>query len=305
MRFHKFQACGNDFLVVRESVPGGVTGRGAAFFERLCDRHFGIGADGVEVLVATGTGAGDPAVDATVRLFNADGGETPISGNGTRCVGAYLYLVEGWQAPVLRIATGAGVRELRPGSRAQRTILFETLMGRPGLTPEEIPVRLPEPLDQVIEHPLPLMDGGTVRFTGVSMGNPHCSLFLEGEEPFEATDWRTLGALLERHAAFPERTNVEFIRVLDQKTIEVRFWERGCGETLSSGTGSCAAALAAMRTGRTDREVTVRTVAGDLRVQWRPDGTVWQTGEASYVFSGEWELDGEEELPCGTGQMMR
>jgi diaminopimelate epimerase len=316
MRFDKFQACGNDFLVIRESEPGWLTERGPAFFARLCDRHFGVGADGVEVLAAElpqlaaelpqlaaklpGEEAA-PTLDATIRLFNADGGETPISGNGTRCVGAYLYLVEGWRGPLMRIATKAGLRELRPVSQSKRAVLFETMMGRPGLSPEEIPVRLPQRVDRVIDQPLRVADWGegeTVRVTSVSMGNPHCTLFLAGEDPFVRVDWRGLGARLERHEAFPDRTNVEFVRVLDRQKIEARFWERGCGETLSSGTGACAAALAAMLTGQTDREVTVQTVAGELRVEWRADGTVWQTGEARHVFSGEWlpeELDGQED----------
>ena len=315
MRFDKFQACGNDFLVIRESEPGWLTERGPAFFQWLCDRHFGVGADGVEVLAAelhgldaklprleaTRSGEAAPTLDATIRLFNADGGETPISGNGTRCVGAYLYLVEGWRGPLMRIATKAGLRELRPVSQSKRAVLFETMMGRPGLSPEEIPVRLPQSVDRVVDQPLRVADwgeGGTVRVTSVSMGNPHCTLFLEGEDAFARVDWRGLGARLERHEAFPDRTNVEFVRVLDRQKIEARFWERGCGETLSSGTGACAAALAAMLTGQTDREVTVQTVAGELRVEWRADGTVWQTGEARHVFSGEWlpeELEGQED----------
>ena len=292
MRFYKFQACGNDFLVIREAEPGWLTERGPAFFERLCDRHFGVGADGVEVLVARQPGEeAGPGFDASIRLFNADGGETPISGNGTRCVGAYLYLVEGWRGSSMRIGTKAGLRELRPVSQAKRAVLFETMMGRPGLTPEEIPVRLPQRLDRVIDQPLRVEgwgEGETVRVTSVSMGNPHCTLFLEGDDAFAQVDWRGLGARLERHEAFPDRTNVEFVRVLDRGKIEVRFWERGCGETLSSGTGACAAALASMLTGQTDRAVTVRTVAGELRVEWRADGTVWQTGEARLVFAGEW-----------------
>ncbi len=323
MRFDKFQACGNDFLVIRESEPGWLTERGPAFFAQLCDRHFGVGADGVEVLVAERPGLvaerpglvaerpglvaerpgeeADPGFDATIRLFNADGGETPISGNGTRCVGAYLYLVEGRRGPLMRIATKAGVRELRPVSQTKRAVLFETMMGRPGLGPEEIPIRLPQRVDRVIDQPLRVTDwgdGGTVRVTSVSMGNPHCTLFLEGKDAFAQVDWRALGARLERHEAFPDRTNVEFVRVLDRRQIEARFWERGCGETLSSGTGACAAALAAMLTGQTDREVTVQTVAGELRVEWRADGTVWQTGEAQHVFSGEWlpeELEDRED----------
>jgi diaminopimelate epimerase len=122
------------------------------------------------------------------------------------------------------------------------------------------------------------------------MGNPHCSLYLAdfGVEDFDKLDWRALGAALEVHPAFPERTNVEFIRVFDRQTIEVRFWERGVGETLASGTGSCGAAVAAMLNALTERRVTVKTAAGELLVEWRADGTVVQTGEAYAVYRGEW-----------------
>ncbi len=280
MRFHKFQALGNDFLIVREADLRGATDDFEAFSRAICDRHFGAGADGVELLLDR-----PPAgADFAVRLFNADGGETPISGNGTRCVGAYLYLVAGWSAPSVRIATGAGIKTLTPVERRSNGIVFETEMGVPRLRSEEIPVLLPAPLEPVLRQPLDV-DGRRIEFTATSMGNPHCSLFVDD---FEALDWRALGARIEIHPAFPERTNVEFIRVLDRQAIEVRFWERGCGETLASGTGACGAALAAMLNDRTDRRIVVHTQAGRLLVEWRPDGAVLQTGEAAAVFAGDW-----------------
>jgi diaminopimelate epimerase len=281
MYFYKFQALGNDFLIMRESSLRAVTGRLEDFARSICHRHFGAGADGLEVLLERSTLDG---ADFEVRLFNADGGETPISGNGTRCVAAYLYLIEEWKKPSLRIATGAGIKTLKPVEKRENGFVFATEMGRPKFKSEEIPVVLPALLDKVIAQPLDL-DGRRLSFTSVSMGNPHCSIFVED---FQQIDWRALGAKIEKHEIFPECTNVEFIRVVDRERIEVRFWERGCGETLASGTGACAAALASMLNEFTERKVVVGTAAGELIVEWREDGTVIQTGEASLVYKGEW-----------------
>jgi diaminopimelate epimerase len=279
MHFHKFQALGNDFLIARESELRAVTEDFESLARQICDRHFGAGADGLELLLdSPRTGA-----DFEVRLFNADGGETPISGNGTRCVGAYLYLVEGWDKPEVQIATGAGIKTLKPVERSGNRLVFETEMGKPRFHSSEIPINLPVSLDRVIRQPLEIL-GQTVEITATSMGNPHCSIFVEGFE----LDWRRLGATIEVHEAFPDRTNVEFIRVVNRHEIEVRFWERGCGETLASGTGSCGAALASMLNDLTERKVKVVTAAGELIVEWRADNSVVQTGEACAVFSGEW-----------------
>jgi diaminopimelate epimerase len=281
MLFHKFQALGNDFLIMRESELRTVAGDFESFSKQICDRHFGVGADGLEVLLET---PGTAGADFEVRLFNADGGETPISGNGTRCVAAYLYLIENWDQSEVRIATGAGVKTLRPIDRNEFGLVFETEMGAPRFASEEIPVLLPARLDRVIRQALEV-DGQRVEFTATSMGNPHCSVFVDD---FREIDWRALGSKLETHAAFPDRTNVEFIRVSTRNEIETRFWERGVGETLASGTGACGAALAAMINGLTERKVKVVTEAGALLVEWRDDGIVLQTGEARIVYRGEW-----------------
>jgi diaminopimelate epimerase len=281
MLFHKFHALGNDFLIVRESEMRAVTQDYESYARRLCDRHFGAGADGVELVLDKTRVEG---ADFELRLFNADGGETPISGNGTRCVAAYLYLIERWVRPEVRLATGAGVKLLRPVGPRSSLMVFETSMGQPRLASADIPVVLEAESERVIRQSLQV-DGETIEFTATSLGNPHCSLFVED---FEQFDWRALGAKLETHPAFPDRINVEFIRVLSPTEIEVRFWERGCGETLASGTGACGAALAAMLNDRTERKVVVRTQAGELNVEWRADGQIVQTGEARAVYKGEW-----------------
>jgi diaminopimelate epimerase len=279
MLFHKFQALGNDFLIVRESAAPADDLE--AFSKQICDRHFGAGADGVELLLDSPRVAG---ADFEVRLFNADGGETPISGNGTRCVAAYLYLIEKWEKPEVRIATGAGVKVLRPVDRSRSGMFFEAEMGAPRFASDEIPVVTAARLDRVIGQKLEV-DGQSVEFTATSMGNPHCSVFVVD---FEKIDWRALGSKIETHAAFPDRTNVEFVRVINRDEIEVRFWERGVGETLASGTGACGAALAAMINGLTAAKVKVITVAGSLIVEWRDDGMIVQTGNARAVYRGEW-----------------
>jgi diaminopimelate epimerase len=284
MLFHKFQALGNDFLIVCESALRAVTDEFEAFSKQICNRHFGAGADGVELLLDSPQTAG---ADFEVRLFNADGGETPISGNGTRCVAAYLYLIEKWERPEIRIATGAGVKVLRPvdcGDSVGSRMVFEAEMGAPRFASEDIPVITTTRLDRVIGQRLDI-DGQSVEFTATSMGNPHCSVFVDD---FKSVDWRALGSKIETHAAFPERTNVEFIRVINRDEIEVRFWERGVGETLASGTGACGAALAAMINGLAATKVKVITAAGALIVEWRDDGMIVQTGEASAVYRGEW-----------------
>src|SRR5262245_11901496 len=289
MFFHKFQALANDFLIVRDASLRAITDDVGTFSKRMCDRHFGAGADGVEVLLDAPRAAG---ADFEVRLFNADGGETPISGNGTRCVAAYLYLIEKWDRPEVRIATGAGVKILRPVDRDGPVgpgLVFEAEMGAPRFASEEIPVAMPARLDRVIRQRLDV-DGQSVEFTATSMGNPHCSVFIDsfGVDKFESVGWRALGSKIETHAAFPDRTNVEFIRVINQDEIEVRFWERGVGETLASGTGACGAALAAMINGLTAARVKVITEAGALLVEWSCDGTVRQTGEVRVGYRGEW-----------------
>ncbi len=280
MRFHKFQALGNDFLIAREAELRAVTEDFESFARQICDRHFGAGADGLELLLDSPRAG----ADFEVRLFNADGGETPISGNGTRCVGAYLYLVENWGKPEVRIATGAGIKTLKPVERSDNRLVFETEMGTPRFHSSEVPISLPMPMERVIRQPLKVL-GQTVEITATSMGNPHCSIFVAD---FDQLDWRRFGEALEVHEAFPDRTNVEFIRVLNRQEIEVRFWERGCGETLASGTGSCGAALASMLNEKTERKVKVVTAAGELIVEWRADNSVIQTGEACAVFSGKW-----------------
>lgn len=281
MQFHKYQALGNDFIVIRESELRTVTTNYGEFAQRICDRHFGAGADGMEVVMDRKKA--DDA-DFEIRLYNADGGETPISGNGTRCVAAFLYVAERWLKPKVRIGTAVGVKTLSLIDREGGYCEFKMEVGMPKFASTEIPVLIDPPQEKVIQQKLHV-DGQEITFTATSMGNPHCSIFVDD---FEALDWRKLGAAIEVHPAFPDRTNVEFVRVLNRNEIEVRFWERGVGETLASGTGSCGAALASMLNDLVERNITVKTAKGQLQVEWRSDDVVAQTGEARAVYSGEW-----------------
>ena len=285
MRFEKFEALGNDFIVIHESDVSPTTLSLSDLALRQCDRHFGIGADGLEVVLSKHSTDLSPSdADFAVRLFNADGGETPISGNGTRCVAAWLFANSLWSKPEVTILTRAGMKKVVLKERSGNTFRFEMEMGKPRLTPEAIPVLVDNPLDQVVGEPLQI-SGGSINFTASSMGNPHCSIFVNS---FDSLDWQRIGREIERHPRFPERTNVEFVRVLDRHTIEVRFWERGVGATLASGTGACGAAVASIVNDLTERAVRVQTETGELQVEWRGDGLVYQTGEARRVFSGDW-----------------
>jgi diaminopimelate epimerase len=274
--FTKAQGTGNDFLIL-EAAPERLL-VSPNEMQRLCDRHFGVGADGICFLTVPGASLG---VDADLRLFNADGGEAEISGNGTRCAAAYLASKGTTSDPVV-IATRAGVKTLRRVAQQANRWEFEMAMGAPIVAPNKIPFQPTAPVGEpVVGFALPLR-GGSRTVTVTSMGNPHCSIAVDNFD----WDWRACGKEIETHPFFPRRTNVEFYRAVSRHAIDVRYWERGVGETLSSGTGSSAAAVAAILNGQAESPVTVKTVAGDLQVRWDDDG-VFLTGPAEITFRGE------------------
>ncbi len=275
--FTKAQGAGNDFLII-ESGPH-VPLPSLELRRRICDRHYGVGADGILFLTVP---AGHQDADADLRIFNSDGGEVEISGNGTRCAAAYL-VDSGRSGSELVIRTGAGPKRLYLVSRRENQFEFEMAMGAPVLSPAKIPFRppsenVPEP---VIGFELPLSSGKR-KVTVTSMGNPHCSILVDDFE----WDWKALGAEIEKHRYFPNRTNVEFYRVVSRNGIEVRYWERGVGFTLSSGTGSCAAAVAAILNKLVESPVTVRTLAETLGVHWEGAEVILK-GPAEIVCRGE------------------
>jgi diaminopimelate epimerase len=284
--FIKLHGYGNDYIVIEADRLAGV-GDLNDLIRRMCDRHYGAGADGVAVIGK----ADGPGADFTLRIFNADGGEAAMSGNGSRAAAAYLYYRGLWAREELRFGTRAGVKRywLREDDGAGR-YRFEAELGQPRFDSASIPMLTDEPLPQVVNYPLAVA-GQKVRVTALQMCNPNCCIFIED---FAAIDWRRLGRAIEVHPQFPERTNVEFIRVCDRESIEVRIWERGVGETFSSGTGSCAAAIASCLNDLTGRRVNVQTPGGRLQVEWRDDGEVLLTGAAEVVYRGEW-LRGKDE----------
>ncbi len=285
MQFIKFQGFGNDYLVFEAEGLASV-GSLNDFARSVCDRHYGAGADGITVVRPGGEDA-----DFAVRIFNADGSEAGLSGNGTRCTVAYLYYEGLWSEDELRLKTRAGVKRYRlRETEARGHYWFESELGQPGFTSEEIPMLTDGARKRVTDYPL-TVEGKTVTVTALSMGNPNCCIFVDD---FDELDWRRLGRLIERHEQFPDRTNVVFVRVLDRGNIEVRLWERGVGETFSSGTCSCAAAVAAAINDKTDRRVNVHTPGGLIEVIWREeDDEVVMTGRADVVYSGKWKGNDE------------
>jgi diaminopimelate epimerase len=258
--FTKAHGARNDFLLTwRADAPDGDR---AALARAICDRHTGVGADGW-LLVAPPV---DAEAEGSIELYNSDGSTAEISGNGTRCAAAFL-IRHGYAAGVVRVATGAGVKTLRLLARGALEFQFEMNMGRPEIRAERFA--------------LPLSDGAR-DVTLVWVGNPQCAVPVEDFD----FDWRRMGAEIERHGQFPNRTNVSFVKTVDEHTIDVRFYERGAGETMSSGTGSTGAAVAAVLRGMAQSPVRVLTPAGamDLRVEEE----VYLTGPAEIVAEGEY-----------------
>ncbi len=286
--FAKLHALGNDFIVA-PSAALGVTGDHfvpnpslSRLARAICDRHTGIGADGFLLVFPPR----NSSLDARVRFFNSDGSEAEMSGNGIRCVAAFLSL-DRIRNRDLRIETLAGVREIETIEARGGRWLFRVAMGKPVLEPAKIPFRAPKVKPPVVSYPLKTRLA-TFRVTVTSMGNPHCSLFVDG---FDRANWPEIGREIENHPLFPNRTNVEFISVISRGEIAVRYWERGVGETASSGTGSCGAVVASILNGFTARRVRVRTVAGNLEVSWPEGGEVSLSGPAELIARGSYRIN--------------
>jgi diaminopimelate epimerase len=260
--FTKAHGAKNDFLFTWRSAAPEEDLPGAA--RAICDRHTGVGADGW-ILVEPPR---DAEAEGTIELYNSDGSTAELSGNGTRCAAAFL-IRHGFSPGIARIRTGAGIKTLRLLKRNDRRFEFEMGMGVPEITSPAFPL----PLSR-----------GTVDVTLVWMGNPQCAVPVTDFD----FDWRAMGAEIETHPHFPNRTNVSFLKALTPHSVEVRFWERGAGETLSSGTGSTGAAAAAISRGFASSPVTIVTPAGPLEV--RIEGEAYLTGPAELVAEGEFFL---------------
>ena len=281
MQFIKFHGFGNDYIVFEAGEVTRVESLND-FARAVCDRHYGAGADGITVV----SPAEDENADFEVRIFNVDGSEAALSGNGTRCTVAYLYYQGLWPHAELRLRTRAGVKRYRlRETLSEGHYWFESELGQPGFTSAAVPMLTGEPMERITNYPMQV-EGESLKVTALSMGNPNCVIFVD---EFDELDWRRVGRALENHEQFPERTNVVFVRVRDRQNIEVRLWERGVGPTFSSGTCSCAAAVASCINEQTDRHVNVHTEGGLIEVNWREeDNEVVMTGRADVVYKGEW-----------------
>ncbi|MEG2203958.1 MAG: diaminopimelate epimerase [Oscillospiraceae bacterium] len=274
LTFTKMEGCGNDYVYI-DCFEQQVEDPGALSI-RLSDRHFGVGSDGVILICPS------EIADGRMRMFNADGSEGRMCGNGLRCVGRFLYERRGIRRESLTVETLSGVKNLRIDAQEGTVRSVQVDMGAPVLSPEQIPVNLPG--DRAVGVCVPIA-GTTETITCVSMGNPHCVIFTTG---VEALDLEKIGPGYENDPLFPERVNTEFVEVLDEHTLHMRVWERGSGETLACGTGTCAAVVAAVLTGvcPIDTDVTVHLRGGSLIVRYTGE-TVWMTGPATFVFEGE------------------
>jgi len=280
MQFTKMQGLGNDFVVVdclRQRFPEAEWPRLA---QRLCDRHFGIGADGLLLVLPSKVAL------FRMRIINADGSEAEMCGNGIRCVAKYLYDRALTTERQFGIETLAGVRRPKLIVENKRVRAVRVDMGEPRLNRADIPMR-GEPRESPVIGEKLKVEGTKYEITGVSMGNPHCVIFVDHVERFEVDK---VGPKIENHSSFPQRTNVEFVEVLNSQELRMRVWERGAGQTIACGTGACAAAVAAALNKRANRRVTVHLDGGDLLIEWQGNNHVFMTGPAEEVFVGEIEI---------------
>ena len=277
IEFSKYHGLGNDFILIdnRRDPEPIITPEQAV---QMCDRHFGIGADGVIFALP-----GKEGTEYTMRIYNSDGSEPEMCGNGIRCLAKFIADLEGTSEvnKSYRIDTLAGVIVPKLESNGEVTVD----MGVPQLIAAEIPTTLNSVDGKVIAQPLEVAEQSWL-VTAVSMGNPHCITFVENNE---AIALEQIGPLFEHHSVFPQRTNTEFIQVVKPDYIKMRVWERGAGITLACGTGACAAVVAGVLNHKCDRNCTVELPGGCLQIEWsQTDGRVYMTGPATQVFKGHY-----------------
>ena len=275
MRFTKMHGIGNDYLFINcfeEYVANP-----ARLVLQMCREHTGVGGDGIVLL--------EPAdsLPFAMRIFNRDGSEAEMCGNAARCIGKYLYERGMTNETEIDLYTKSGIRHLSLHVQGGKVESVTVDMGTPILEPRLIPVDIPGQI--VLRHRIQVL-GQMWFITCVSMGNPHCVVFVRDPE---VLDLPSIGPMFEHHPLFPRRTNVEFVRVISRSVLQMRVWERGSGETLACGTGACAALVAAVLCGNSDRRVQVKLAGGNLDLYWNADDNhVYQTGPAAFVFDGDW-----------------
>ncbi|HAD04725.1 MAG TPA: diaminopimelate epimerase [Desulfuromonas sp.] len=277
MRFVKMHGAGNDYVYIDGfSTP---VADPAALAVAVSDRHFGIGSDGLILILPSSV------ADVRMRMFNSDGSEAEMCGNGVRCVAKYAYdhgLVKGRE---ITVETGAGIKALQLFTNSVDKVEgVRVNMGPPRLSRGEIPMT-GAPAESVVNEELAILDR-TFTITCVSMGNPHCVIFVESVADFPVEKY---GPRIETHPLFPRRTNVEFVEVVSRREVRQRTWERGAGETLACGTGASAVVVAGVLTGRTERTLRNVLLGGPLEMEWIENGPVFMTGPAVQVFAGDYD----------------
>ncbi len=276
MEFTKMQGAGNDYVYVdcfKEKVVNP-----SELSRRISDRHFGVGSDGL-ILIKPSDRA-----DFYMEMYNADGSEGKMCGNGIRCVGKYVYDNGLTDKTEISVDTLSGVKYLKLNVVDGKVDTVRVDMGAPILTPREIPVNIAE--DIVKDYPVTIGEK-TYRITCVSMGNPHCVTYMDDVDNLKIED---IGPLFEKNEMFPEQVNTEFVRVIDRDNLQMRVWERGSGETLACGTGTCAAAVASILNGYCNDTVKVKLSGGELKITWdREKNIIYMEGPARTVFTGNWD----------------
>ena len=279
LRFAKMEGTGNDYVYVDCVIePVERLGDLSALSKKISDRHFGIGSDGLILILPS------KKADFRMRMFNADGSEGEMCGNGIRCFAKYVHDRKLTSKDTLTVETKGGIKELELFVKSGKTMKIKVDMGEPVLEGKNIPSTISK--KQVVGEPLNI-GGKKVEMTLVNMGNPHCVIFVN-----KVTDSLVhgIGPKIEKHPLFPKRINVEFITVRNRKEVDMRVWERGSGETLACGTGASAACVAGVLNALTDRKVTIHLLGGDLQLEWGTDNHVYMTGPAEMVFEGEIDI---------------
>ena len=275
MKFTKMHGLGNDYIYIDCTKNKNIIDTPEELSKKVSDRHFGIGSDGL-ILICDSV-----KCDFKMRMFNADGSEAEMCGNGIRCVGKYVYDFGLTNKTEITIETKAGVKDLKLNVENNRVKTVTVDMGKPILNKEEIPFISDS---KFVE--LKVLDREFV-FTPVSMGNPHAITFIKELDTFDIDKY---GKIVESDSHFPNKTNVEFVEIIDKNNIKMRVYERGTGETLACGTGASASVVAAYLNNLTDRTVNVKLLGGSLNINYNEDGHVYMTGEATTVFNGEIEI---------------
>ncbi|MEJ7623986.1 MAG: diaminopimelate epimerase [Pyrinomonadaceae bacterium] len=276
--FSKFHGFGNDYIVIEVDAIAAATLDQLAI--AICNRNTGAGADGIAVLEKRDGGK----ADYFCEIINPDGSRAGFSGNGTRCAAAYLHHKRLWSDENLRLETRSGVKNYKLIEQKDGLeFWFEAEIGKPLFKSGEIPVTTDAPREAIVNEPIFVVDCH-YSFAAVNVGNPVACLFVDDFD----LDWRGIGKAIEKHEKFPSRTNVVFVKVRNRENLDIRIWERGAGETSSSGTCSAAAAVMSMFMLKADRVVSVQAVGGTTEIQWRDDDEIIITGRADFAYDGEW-----------------